>query len=532
MKTIAISFLYFLLIIQDSYAQNEFLDLSFGNNGISTLEIERCSYQGGAIQSDGKIICVGGKMNSQNTYEFFVIRFKPNGSIDSTFNKIGYNTAVFSDFNDLAECVTIQPDNKILVGGYTGRFDLTDFSLVRFNSDGTIDQTFGKKGIVSTTISKYSFDRGYSTVVQEDGKIVFSGFSIFEPSKDTTSVDTLYITKAVTIRYNMNGTLDSSFGINGFAITDASFENKSKTHIFSNAIQPDGKILSAGFRINSKGRSMVILRHNENGMIDSTFATNGLFDIAINSTFEGLNSIYIQSNGCILAAGYTATSKGTKMAIIRLDRFGNFDLSFNKSGFLILDDNLNNQTYAMSIISLNDGKILVAAETEYSDSNVILVKLTNDGQIERTFGKDGFISTYIGLNAQVHELLVTNQNQIILISSGRDFDGKGKRKILKYLRSTLTTIKPFNEDSFNFQIFPNPSNLYITVSYRIYSEQQLAFKLVDFNGKSVYCDKLPKIQFPGIYNYKIIWPENISSGYYTLSISSERFLKNIKILKM
>jgi uncharacterized delta-60 repeat protein len=185
-----------------AYAAAGDLDATFGTNGqVITAFSGFAAGNAVAVQSDGKVVVVGEESN-----DFTVARYSSGGILDSSFGDGGKVTTDFSDNSDRAYAVAIQTDGKIIVAGSTG----SDFALARYNSNGTLDSSFGDGGKVTTNYSVSGpGDSGRAVAVQSDGKIVLAGYSY-----DSTEYEEFAL-----LRYNSNGILDSSFGSGGIVIT-------------------------------------------------------------------------------------------------------------------------------------------------------------------------------------------------------------------------------------------------------------------------------------------------------------------------
>jgi uncharacterized delta-60 repeat protein len=160
-----------------------------------------------ALQPDGKIVVVGSSLNWIN-WDVLVLRFNSNGTLDNTFGTEGavtYNSPANSD--DFGNGVALQGDGKVVVVGE--RFSWSsywDALLLRYNSNGTLDTTFGTGGAVTYNGPSNDDDYAYGVALQKDGKIVVVGGSYYS----WTSLG-----DALVLRYNSNGTLDTNFGTGG-----------------------------------------------------------------------------------------------------------------------------------------------------------------------------------------------------------------------------------------------------------------------------------------------------------------------------
>src|ERR1043165_2507558 len=184
-------------------AQPGSLDNTFGSGGIATVALGGSDYANAtAIQSDGKIVVVGYDFLNGYDYDFAVSRFNSDGTLDNTFGSGGTVTTDFgydyygNGYNSTATAVAIQSDGKIVVAGnisYGGYVIQTLFALVRYNSDGTLDNTFGSGGVDT---SAFAGSAGVSSVaIQDDGKIIVGGVAL--------------------VRCNSDGTFDNTFGSGG-----------------------------------------------------------------------------------------------------------------------------------------------------------------------------------------------------------------------------------------------------------------------------------------------------------------------------
>lgn len=315
-------------------AQDGTLDSTFNFDGMVVTDFNYASYSKAiATQSDGKIIGIGGN-NNDSTYvrSMMIVRYLTNGDIDSTFGTSG---KVFRDLGSLTLFIKdgiIQNDGKILVVGYASNplnsFD-DQFLLSRFNSDGSIDSTFGIDGIVLTY---HSHNEILNSVVQQnDGKIVVAG----------STANAGYTAFAVA-RYNIDGSIDSTFNFNGIAMlqlgnfgnyaVDVALQNDGKIvtlgifegfcngdgryignltsggylEVRALAIQNDGKIVAAGRGMpsNLNSQALLLLRLNSNGIIDSTFGNNGIVWTDYDAQIGDLTTaITIQNDNKILLIG-------------------------------------------------------------------------------------------------------------------------------------------------------------------------------------------------------------------------------------
>src|SRR5262249_5801016 len=148
---------------------------------------------------------------SQPNEDFAVVRYNLDGTLDKSFGGSGKVTTDLGSLYDEAFDVLVQPDGKIVAVGQVGSSSGRSLAVVRYNADGSLDTFFGGstfKGKVVTSISKGSYDVGLAAVLQADGKIVVAGMTT--PARAQAQDDELFV-----VRYNADGSLDTSFGMTG-----------------------------------------------------------------------------------------------------------------------------------------------------------------------------------------------------------------------------------------------------------------------------------------------------------------------------
>ena len=252
------------------------LDPTFGTGGKVSTNIS----SGGdtafemATQTDGKIVLAGSSYNGAN-YDFALARYNEDGSPDATFGTGGKLTTAILGADDVAYSVAVQADGRIVAAGSTNNGANNDIAIVRYNPNGTLDATFGTGGKVTTSVFNAA-DLAYSVALQLDGKIVAAGYSNNGTNNDFALV-----------RYNVNGTLDTSFGTGG-KVTTAVLGSSDEAR--SVAILPDGRIIAAGNNAISLGNNdFALVRYNVDGSLDFSLNGNGKVTTAI-LTFERCGS--------------------------------------------------------------------------------------------------------------------------------------------------------------------------------------------------------------------------------------------------
>jgi uncharacterized delta-60 repeat protein len=365
------------------------LDYSFGDSGKVISKYFGDCYDM-AVQADNKIVCLGdsGVIGQRNMR---IVRYLPDGTLDSAFGKQGILDPVVIETIVTASSIVIQPDQKILAAGAGYKNGIPTNVMIRILPDGTMDNSFGVGGIVDST-----FGGGESfphIVLQPDGKIIEVSW---------------YYPGFMLVRYNTDGTLDESFGNNGVVIT--SFGGV--TIPTSIALTSDGEIVIGG-NYNATYTKFLLARYTANGTLDESFGNKGVITTDFGKYGDVINDIAIQSDGKIIAAGQTGLQfdfQNENIAVARYEVNGQLDTSFGESGKVtVMFPNFD--ASADRIILQPDNRIVFAGEIYSLFSPVqdfALGRLLNNGNLDSSFGVDGETTTDFGLTEQTGGLAVQN----------------------------------------------------------------------------------------------------------------------------
>lgn len=341
------------------------LDTTFSGDGIFLLNNSNSDYLNAvAIQTDGKIVAVG---QSNSLSEAYIIRLNTNGTLDTTFSGDG----IFEISGaGIALSVALQTDSKIVIGsrGLSG-----ESIIIRLNTNGTLDTTFDTDGIVSLSPNHYE---PYGLAIQSNGRIVVAGTSSTNAGGDIS-----------TVRLLSSGALDPTFDSDGIAVTSV-YAGDSEAR--SLAIQTDGKIVvGGGPGASGSETEAAIIRYNSDGSLDTSFDGDGikLSNLNIGSGDKYFNDLTVQTDGKILAIGDTTYSVVSlfvveDFTIFRLNTDGSFDSSFDGNG--IVRSQWCEQGSDLSLQT--DGKIVAIGSQERSanpgDNAVCTQRFNADGAVD------------------------------------------------------------------------------------------------------------------------------------------------------
>jgi uncharacterized delta-60 repeat protein len=318
---------------------NGTVDSTFGVNGSVITDIGNNAdvLNSINIQSDGKILVSGSSFVTGAAYNFAVVRYNIDGSLDNSFGNGGIVTNDIGG-NDRPFSMAIQNDGKIILAGRS-TIPQSNFAIVRYNINGTLDNTFDSDGILYYDFGGTS--AASELAIQSDGKIVVCGRAYLSGNNNIGI-----------IRVNTDGSLDNSFGNSGVAIQLANITP------YDMKIQTDGKLVVLGAGDNGSDLDINILRFLSNGTLDNTFGNAGIATTDINNDDEP-GSFSIQADGKLIVGGTTALNVGSNIVVARYDQNGLLDNSFAPNGMAFLSFDCVSSWGGYVAIQPN-GKIVVA----------------------------------------------------------------------------------------------------------------------------------------------------------------------------
>ncbi|HYK44686.1 MAG TPA: hypothetical protein VEV83_05945, partial [Parafilimonas sp.] len=310
------------------------------------------------------------------------ICFSQAGTLDSTFGNGGKVITHFGSYLDGGgSAMALQADGKIVVAGTSSDSNEGDFAVARYNSDGELDSSFGVDGKLMTDLNDSS-DHASSVNVLDDGKILVTGY-ILGSSR-------LYFAM---VRYTSNGTIDSSFGVDGKVISDLAAGGHNVL------ILPDGKILlDAGVGLEWPNSAFFMTRFNPNGTPDSSFGVNGFGDTIYFKDAFSNSAIALQNDGKIIVGGSAGVTQGdgSYFEALRLNANGTIDKNFGSNG-RVITFHIWDWAHSFAVIVQPDGKIIQAGDRYLRDDlDFALVRYKPNGELDSTFGLDGIASTNFG----------------------------------------------------------------------------------------------------------------------------------------
>jgi uncharacterized delta-60 repeat protein len=371
-------------------------DTSFGNGRVVITDVTGANVGARAMAMDGLgRIVVAGNSTQRGTlpnYGFLVARYNSDGSLDTSFGNGGLVITHIST-HDWLNAMAIDSLGRIVVAGYIQTFASPvthpSIALARYNSDGSLDATFGNGGIVTTDIDGRRSGAG-GVAIDDVGRIIVAGSS--------NGGFTL-------ARYNSDGSLDNTFGnANGIVLVAHIGDSGCCTSASTVAVDGLGRIVAAGANetfVGAEHYSFALVRSNSDGTLDASFGNGGVVTTHVRGTGTGDDSVagmVSDSLGRIVAVGVCPWDCGiSDFELARYNSDGSLDATFGNGGLVITQVQVgptggsNDSSQAVSIDGL--GRIVVAGWSDAGDPHLALARYNPDGSLDNTFGEPGPVVT-------------------------------------------------------------------------------------------------------------------------------------------
>lgn len=502
----------------DAYGFQHLLDNTFGDYGKITAAFGSADNQCNAlaIQPDGKIIS-GGYSWDGSMSAFALMRFTSDGSPDDSFGDNGKVTTQVGTYDDIRS-IALQSDGRIIAFGYSDDGENMDFALTRYLLDGNLDETFGKGGKVTTDVSMVDYP--WSVLIQPDGKIIAAGYT----HSATTAQDFLLI------RHLSNGEIDKSFGDDGIVITD--FEGRPDV-LNKILLQPDGKIVAIGSASTERGYIFGITRYDSDGFLDTTFGKEGKVTGYYQNTIHNiLLTGALQPDGKIIAGGWLCNNPTrfdqafADMVLVRYNADGSLDTSFAGTGMRVVDIGDADNCHAIEIFDA--GQIVAAGNTgSRPDSKHAIIRLNNNGTLDESFADKGkLITDFSGGDDVLTEMMLQSDGRIV--TAGYSISQSQKNFTLaRYVHTTVMDVEE-NFFSGNILISPNPVVDKITLEYSLTAETTVVVTLFDGVGRSVVLAE--ERQTVGNHVKELRLTEVVQRGVYFLQLKAGNTIVTSRII--
>jgi uncharacterized delta-60 repeat protein len=393
------------------------------------------------VGADGTVSVVGNRFNGQSN-DIVLLRYTTDGSFDATFGvgeddgtPNGVVNISLGEGNDFGTAVAVQADGKLVVAGYHEEGTSTNMVVLRVNTDGTLDQSFGtaddgtENGIVNISLGDGD-DIARDIAVQADGKIVIAGNSV---TADGSA-------NIIVARLNADGSVDESFGQsedgtpNGFVASSLGNGDDTATAL---VLQADCKIVVAGNRIAEDGSSnMIVARYDAAGVPDATFGASGddgtpegFVNISLGDGNDVARDVALQADGKVVLVGDSVTADGSSNFVLaRLNADGTPDDSFGvaedgtPNGFVSTSLGEGND-FATGLAVQTDGKLVVAGyHQEGGCTNIAVARYDANGDLDQTFGtsddgtENGIVNISLGDGDDMGNAIAIQGDKLVVVA--------------------------------------------------------------------------------------------------------------------
>jgi uncharacterized delta-60 repeat protein len=388
------------------------LDPSFGGgDGIAKFDLPgyySVEARGVAVQPDGKTV-LAGKADSPSGLQAAVFRLNVDGTLDTSFSADGVATVAIDGQNAQFYDTALQSDGKIVASGSVGWGSNFMVLVARFDANGTLDTTFDGDGMVTTDLTPRD-ENGFSMALQTDGKIVVCG-NILSDSTDGF----------LFLRYTTTGALDPTFSLDGIQKYNSGGSGSLGRSV---AIQPDGKIVGAGYgpSAGSGARGIMLVRLNEDGTFDTSFDGDGIVTTLFPGTdFSEGYDVAILPDGRLTAVGNGAVNSMGQAVIARYLSTGELDNSFDQDGRKVFEFSPDSQGSTLTTVTADHtGRIVAAGYTAFP-SDGLLMRFNEDGSLDAGFGvgnfllAPGIVFTNAGGSEEIYDMNIQPDGRIVTV---------------------------------------------------------------------------------------------------------------------
>ncbi|MCL2459551.1 MAG: delta-60 repeat domain-containing protein, partial [Desulfobulbus sp.] len=298
--------------------------------------------------------------------------------LDASFGLNG-RVAVELGGRNSGHAVLVQPDGKILVAGSSSQHNALNFSLLRFNADGTLDPGFNGDGTAIISLSPGD-DEALVLGLLSDGRIVAAGYAYNGRDRDLAM-----------ICFHPDGKLDRSFGDEGVVLTSIGNGNEEITAM---TISPSDMITVAGSTEGTSGRILVVARFTSSGVPDDGFGEQGVSLIAVGKD-ASVEGILERPDGTFVLSGSYAEEKSASAMLVGLHADGSVDTAFGKQGVAIPAGGFA-ASEGYGIAADRRGRLYVAGSVGLAGRrDAALFRFTAQGEADASFGDRGVTVTSV-----------------------------------------------------------------------------------------------------------------------------------------
>lgn len=451
--------LFLLAVIASgvSFAQDGSMDNSFGNDGVVITDLDNSYDFGWSVveQADHRLVIAGTTSLNTNQYFPYLLRYMPDGSVDTSF---GTNGKVSADHGIVGingyDYLFIDNQQRIVAAGPVGYN--SEFAIERYLTNGDLDNSFGNNGSLFIPNGNYA-----TMTLLNDGSLLLLKFS----NTNEITID----------HYLSNGNLDGSFGVNGSAISSFVGEEFIGREL---KVDTQNNIYFLGKRDYSQTSNVVLMKFKPDGYLDTNFGNNG----QVEKNIDAINSTSVDfdftNDDKIVIAGSSGVCLNESQSIrqsffIKYNTNGSPDASFGNNGTVLL------QTSAFEIFQLliqtNQRMVVVGRIQDCFEASYYIVKrYFSDGIQDNSFLGGGH-------EIDTHKTIMQHDGKLVSVGNTFWYEGKEDIVVLRHNNTVLGSPEFENNKTI---IYPNPSDGNITMEVSFYNQDDI-YQITDVTGKII-----------------------------------------------
>lgn len=481
-------------------AQPGTLDPLFAVGGLRMTDVGFGTYDMGyamAVRPDDSFI-IAGTSGYETMWDMCAARYLPNGSLDNAFGGDGLVTLSFNPGDDIARAVALQPDGKVLLGGYTYTDLGIGFALARLSEDGVPDDTFGDNGRVVTVTPGDVTLQARAVAVQADERILLAGggsegFAI--------------------MRYTSAGVPDSTFDDDGLVTIDFSNGNDQCTAM---AVQPDGRILLAGYASGQTADSVALARLLPDGSLDNDFGDGGELRVSYPTLPSMAFGLDLMPDGRFVIAG----TAGTHAMAARFLPNGEVDNSFNAFGWNFFSFPGGTIARFQGVKVQADGSVVLGGTSNSNVVDFVVAHLLYEGTLNPSFGTGGYtLTNFTGVEDDAYAVGLQSDGGILLAGGSNGVSSDFDLAAARYLPDLTSAVnQPVSTDQ-EFVVWPVPCGEVLLLRYELLRAQDVTLELLDELGRNVQRWDLGR-RSAGAHA-QVMNLLDVAPGLYTLRLSGD-----------
>jgi uncharacterized delta-60 repeat protein len=525
MKRIPI-LLVFLLVSNFSYAQPEYLDKTFADDGYSVLNPNGKRIHPYTLQlmPDGRILHGGWKELDASKARFYLMMHKKDGKPDTSFGVDGFRpVSAISGFSAIS--LAAYPDGRVLV--YGSMSEGTSYKskpfIARFLSDGSPDSSFGKNGIYQE--HNCPSDSYFAKVkIHDDGN-----FTAIGAEQKVGSAPTIFYPMIAKI--TSDGKQDSSLSTNGYLRIGSESDTG---YIYDAVFTKSGGVVIPLSLSESTFGALSMVKCDMKGVIDSSFGTNGRVSMQISDNMDMIRALVETPDQSIVCASIINLQNNYQSILVRFKKDGAFDASFGDFGTAGSLDLVHGNYFDQCILDSN-GNIIVTGSLYINTLGYTpaIIRYDRNGKRDSLFGNNGVVIGPLDSLDFIPGIAVQQDGKYVAagVLAGTEIGiTKYYGMIYRVNNGASTTVSQKMSVSSTISLYPTPSTDNCTVTYTLPSSSNCTMTLRDESGREIKTFTTNQYRTTGEHKEELDL-RGLAVGVYFLQIESNGSIQTVKLIK-